>query len=209
MTGQEKERAAIARELHDEFGQMLTALHMDSAWMREHFKETDPLAAERALTMCTVIDKTIDEIRSLARRLRPGALDHLGLIDALEMHTADFEKRTGIICSFKHLKVPHLHDGLATTAYRIAQEALTNVARHSSADHVMVSLYTKESFLMLSVKDNGCGFDTQGLSGSYCLGILGMQERANLIGGSLKIISQPEHGTKVHFKANINAGEAR
>ncbi|MGB6012502.1 MAG: PAS domain S-box protein, partial [Desulfobacterales bacterium] len=91
MANQEKERSAIARELHDELGQILTALNMDSVWLHEHLKETDAKAARRALTMCELIDKTIEEVRSLAIRLRPGILDDLGLVDALEWYTADFE----------------------------------------------------------------------------------------------------------------------
>lgn len=204
IASQEKERSIIARELHDEFGQMLTALHIDSVWMQEHLKETDPKAAERALTMNNIIDKIFDEIRGLIFRLRPGVLDHLGLIDALEAHCADFEKRTGIACTFKHINVPQLHDTLATTAYRIAQEALTNTARHSYANHVNVTLQTENGILTLSVLDNGRGFNNQRLSETDCLSILGMRERANLAGGSLEIQSQPEKGTNVHFRAPIH-----
>ena len=131
MANQEKERSAIARELHDELGQVLTALRMDSVWMYERLKAPDPEAAERALTMCRLIDKNIEDVRGMAFRLRPGVLDDLGLVDALEWYTADFERRTEIACVFEHNDIPVLNENVSTAAYRIAQEALTNVARHA------------------------------------------------------------------------------
>ncbi len=106
MANQEKERKAIARELHDELGQVLTALRMDAVWLSDRLQAPDPKAGDRALAMCGLIDHTIDEVRGLATRLRPGVLDDLGLIDALDWYIADFEKRTGIACIFKHRQVP-------------------------------------------------------------------------------------------------------
>jgi signal transduction histidine kinase len=203
MASQEKERAAIARELHDELGQVLTALRMDSIWIREHIKENDPEVGERALTMSDLIDKTIDEVRAMAIRLRPGALDDLGLIAALDWYTDDFDKRTGIACRFKQQDVPAVSDIVATAAYRITQEALTNVARHAFATRVDVSLQTRDGDLILWIIDNGRGFNTQKLSDFDCLGIAGMRERASLVGGSLDIRSQPEKGTGVCFTVPI------
>lgn len=203
INGQEKERTAIARELHDELGQMLTALRMDSVWIRKHLEENDPEAAERALTMSALIDRTIDEVRAMAVRLRPGVLDDLGLIAALDWYTADFEKRTGIACSFKQQDMPVVSDIVATAAYRITQEALTNAARHSLATRVDVGLQTRDGLLVLWIIDNGRGFNTRELSDFDCLGIAGMRERAGLVGGSLKIRSRPEHGTEVYFTVLI------
>ncbi len=205
MASQEKERTAIARELHDELGQMLTALHMDSVWIRDHLREKDPEAGERALTMCSLIDKTIDEVQGMATRLRPGVLDDLGLIDALEWYTSDFEKRTGIACIFKHFSSPNIKDMLATASYRIAQEALTNVARHSFATHVDVSLQADNGVLTLSIVDNGGGFNTDELSDSTCLGIAGMRERASLVGGTLDIQSQLGKGAHVYFRVSMDS----
>jgi PAS domain S-box-containing protein len=204
INGQEKERTAIARELHDELGQMLTALRMDSVWIRKHLEENDPEAAERALTMSALIDRTIDGVRAMAVRLRPGVLDDLGLIDALEWYTSEFEKRSGIACIFKHQDVPHIDDVLATAAYRIAQEALTNVARHSFATQVDVILQTKNDILTLSVEDNGGGFHIQKLSESDSLGLAGIRERASLVGGTMDIQSQPGKGTHVYFTVPID-----
>uniref|UniRef100_A0A7C3SKE8 PAS domain S-box protein n=1 Tax=Desulfobacca acetoxidans TaxID=60893 RepID=A0A7C3SKE8_9BACT len=200
LASQEKERAAIARELHDELGQVLTALRMDAVWLLDRVKERDPKAAERASAMCQLIDNTIDEVRALATRLRPGVLDDLGLIEALEWYTSEFKRRTGIACTFKHRNVPRVENLIATAAYRIAQEAMTNVARHSFASQMHVTLQVKDGVLMLTVVDNGCGFDVRKLADSDCLGLAGMRERASLVGGSLEVHSQPGQGTRVCFK---------
>ena len=209
MANQEIERTAIARELHDELGQVLTALRMDSVWIRERLKETDSNAAERALTMCSLIDKTIKDVRSMAFRLRPGVLDDLGLVDALEWYTTDFEKRTDITCVFEHTNVPVTNDTVATASYRIAQEALTNVARHSFAGRVDVALGNDKGILTLAVVDNGRGFNALELSESECLGVAGMQERASLAGGILEVQSRPEKGTRVYFKVPINGQDSK
>jgi len=199
MDNQEKERTAIARELHDELGQVLTALRMDAVWMVDHLKLSDPKAALRALTMCQLIDKNIEDVRNMAIRLRPGVLDDLGLVDALEWYTADFEKRCGITCVFKHDRVPALDDTLATAAYRITQEALTNVARHSKADNVEVALRVQKQALTLTITDDGRGFEDENLSENECLGMAGMRERAALVGGTLQINSRPGKETRIHF----------
>jgi len=203
MRRQETERTAIARELHDELGQMLTALRMDAVWVRDHLKANDSRAAERLESMCRLIDKSIDEVQGMAIRLRPGVLDDLGLIEALEWYTTEFEKRSGIACIFSRGDVPAIKDVLATAAYRIAQEALTNVARHSFATHVDVGLELERGMLALTVADNGAGFNTGKLSDSECLGIAGMRERAGLAGGFLDIRSKAGEGTRVVFSVHL------
>jgi PAS domain S-box-containing protein len=205
MANQEKERSAIARELHDELGQVLTALRMDSVWMYDRLKKADPEASQRALTMCGLIDKNIEDVRGMAFRLRPGVLDDLGLVDALEWYTADFERRTEITCVFEHKDVPGLNEGISTAAYRIAQEALTNVARHASAGRVDVALKSKNGLLTLAVIDDGKGFNAQDLTlESEGLGVAGMRERATLVGGALEVHTQPKKGTQVYFKVPID-----
>lgn len=199
MDNQEKERTAIARELHDELGQVLTALRMDAVWLTDHLKTSIPKAALRALTMCNLIDKTIADVKGLAIRLRPNVLDDLGLVDALEWFTSDFETRYGITCVFKHHDVPVLGNTVATAAYRITQEALTNVARHADASCVEVSLWADKNNLKLRVVDNGCGFREDETPENECLGLVGMRERANLVGGLLQIKSRPGQGTRVKF----------
>ncbi|MGD9972936.1 MAG: PAS domain S-box protein [Desulfatirhabdiaceae bacterium] len=203
MNSQEKERAAIARELHDELGQVLTALRMDSVWMRDRLRLKDPDAFERAANMCVLIDKNIQDIRGIALRLRPRVLDDLGLVDALEWFTADFERRTGIACIFHPGSIRGLSDGVATAAYRIVQEALTNVARHSGATYAEVTLTQNDGKLNLSISDNGTGFQVQDMHEFEGLGIAGMRERASLIGGTIALISSSQEGTRLVFSAPV------
>ncbi|MFW5792580.1 MAG: sensor histidine kinase [Desulfohalobiaceae bacterium] len=106
MASQEQERASIARELHDELGQVLTALRMNTVWLRDRLKGVDHKGMQRIQSMCELIDSTISDVRNIATRLRPAVLDDLGLIDALDWFTTDFEKRTGIACVFSHANVP-------------------------------------------------------------------------------------------------------
>lgn len=199
IESQEKERYAIARELHDELGQVLTALRMDSVWIYERLKETDEKAALRALSMCDLVDKNIQDVRNMAIRLRPGVLDDLGLVDALEWYTSDFERRTGITCIFEHYNVPAISETVSTAAYRIAQEALTNVARHSGANRADVVLRVDNGTMTLQVADNGKGFSMPELAESEGLGVAGMRERAGLVGGLIQVQSSMENGAKILF----------
>jgi PAS domain S-box-containing protein len=199
MAGQEKERAYLARELHDELGQVLTALRMDAVWIRNRINLSDPTASSRALKMCELIDKTIEEVRGLAIRLRPGVLDHLGLVEAIEWYTADFEKRYDIICVFEHDDGPEIRGDIATAAYRITQEGLTNVARHASATRAKVTLSFDDGKLTLCIRDNGRGFEPDALGEAEGLGMTNMRERANLVGGFFDVESRPEGGTRICF----------
>lgn len=205
IANQEKERAGIARELHDELGQLLTALRMDAVWLQERFKQNDGKAAERAGAMCALIDTTIEEVRAMAIRLRPGVLDDLGLVDALEWYTSEFERRGSLACIFTHDAVPPVADNIATAFYRIAQEALTNVARHARANRVEMELRINNGLLELTVSDDGVGFNPEELSDSEVLGLAGMRERAGLVGGTLTIQSQPEKGTVVRLSVPTGA----
>jgi PAS domain S-box-containing protein len=203
MANQEKERSYIARELHDELGQVLTALRMDAVWFQERMKDADPLVAERAQAMCKLIDKTIEEVRLMAIRLRPGVLDNLGLVDALEWYSTDFERRTDVSCVFDHSEVPNIDENIAITAYRITQEALTNVVRHAAAKHVFVTLRSENGGLVLQVADDGSGFDEKLLQDAEGLGVAFMRERAVLVGGVLDVNASPENGTTVTFRVPL------
>lgn len=209
MDSQEQERAVLARELHDELGQLLTALRMDAVWLRDYLNREDGTAADRAESMCSLIDRTLDEVRAIAIRLRPGVLDDLGLIEALEWYTQEFDQRSGFACMFRHHDIPPIPDILATAAYRIAQEALTNVARHAEATHAEVELHIENHELVLEVVDDGKGFETKRIfSENDCLGIAGMRERAGLVGGVLDIHSHPGNGTRVCFHVPMDGNEA-
>ena len=207
MANQEKERAGIARELHDELGQLLTALRMEAVWLQERFKQSDIKAAERAGAMCALIDTTIEEVRGMAIRLRPGVLDDLGLVDALEWYTSEFERRGAIACIFTHDTLPPVTDNIATAAYRIAQEALTNVARHAGANRVEMDLRMENGLLVLTVCDDGVGFNPNALSDNEVLGLAGMRERAGLVGGALTIRSEPGKGAMIRLTVPLQPTE--
>jgi PAS domain S-box-containing protein len=203
MANQEKERAAIARELHDELGQVLTALRMDAVWLQSLIRKEGIKGEDRAAAMCDLIDTTIESVRGLAIRLRPGVLDDLGLVDALEWYTGEFERRAQIPCLFTYDEIPVIDETLATAAYRIAQEALTNVARHARASRAEVSLELEAGFLMLAVADDGQGFEVASLSEIEALGLAGMRERASLVGGTLNVVSTPSRGTRVCLRVRL------
>jgi PAS domain S-box-containing protein len=205
IASQEKERAAIARELHDELGQVLTALRMDSVWMSRRLEDQDPPAAQRARDMCRLIDKNIEDVRGMAIRLRPGVLDDLGLVAALEWYTTDLERRFEIICAFEHQAMPPIGDTVATAAYRIAQEALTNAVRHARAGEVSVTLQVLDAELHLTVTDDGRGFDIGAVSEAEGIGLAGMRERANLVGGRLRVRSTIGQGTEIRLEIPLPA----
>jgi PAS domain S-box-containing protein len=203
MANQEQERTAIARELHDELGQLLTALRMDAVWLQERLKDKDVKGAERAAAICTLVDTTIEEVRAMAVRLRPGVLDDLGLVEALELFTSEFERRVQIACIFTHNVMPAVDNAIATAAYRIAQEALTNVARHAGASRAEVRLQMEQETLVLNVWDDGRGFNPDALSQVRMLGLAGMRERAALVGGTLLVQSAPDQGTLVALRVPL------
>ncbi|MFZ7124916.1 MAG: PAS domain S-box protein [Desulfobacterales bacterium] len=204
MAGQEKERSAIARELHDELGQVLTALRMESVWIAKRLEKSDPTGARRALTMCQLIDRNIEDVRGMAIRLRPGVLDDLGLVAALEWYTTDFERRTEVTCLFEYDSIPAIGDAVATAAYRITQEALTNAVRHGAPSRCEVELSVDSQTLVLTVTDNGIGFNPSGLGEAEGIGLAGMRERANLVGGELMIQSAHGDGTHVRFSVPLD-----
>lgn len=204
MAAHENERRAVARELHDHLGQILTALKMDGVWLEKYLGPIDPDAANRAKRICSLIDDTITDVRAMAFRLRPGQLDDLGLVDALESLTRDFEKRSDVWFSFRHTKIPEINDTIATTLYRIAQEAITNALKHAKATEISVDLSAEEDgHILLIVEDNGCGFSSVGNKEYQGLGLTGMKERATLAGGTLEICSIIGQGTRIVCNLNL------
>jgi len=194
----EEERTFIAREIHDELGQQLTGLKMDISWLTKKMQQTDPELKFKAQEMLHLIDNTVKTVRRIATELRPGILDDLGLIAALQWQSQEFSKRTGIQCQFNtDLHDQHYDQNLATGIFRIFQESLTNVARHASAGKVSTSLSLSENELVLIVEDNGIGFKEIESQQPHGLGLLGMRERAHSLKGALIISSEPGVGTKV------------
>lgn len=196
ISSQEKERAAISRELHDELGQMLTALRMDSVWLEKQLRDCFPEAAERAAVLGQNIDKALDDVRTMSFQLRPGVLDDLGLVDALESLALYYEKRVDMSFVFEHDDLYHLEATASTAVYRIVQEALTNAVRHSRASQVEIRLFAENSTLCVEVTDDGQGF-APGESQNAGFGIAGMQERADLVRGQFRIDSAPNQGTRI------------
>ena len=202
IASQEREKELVARELHDHLGQVLTALRIDAVGIGKYLLEIDADAFERAKRMSVLIDDTIEDVRDMAYRLRPRVLDDLGLTDALESLVSDFEKRSNVSCVFKHGDIPEIDKTLATALYRIGQEALTNSLRHSNATTILVELRTQFEAVVLTIEDDGCGFDlnTKDKNG---FGLEGMRERANLVGGKLSIITSRSQGTKITCNVKI------
>jgi len=191
----EEERAHIAREIHDELGQVLTGLKMEVTWLAKRLKDK-PLI-EKTDSMCKLIDTTVQTVRKIATGLRPEMLDDMGIIAAVGWQAKEFQKRTGIRCRAKLPPEVKLDIDISTTMFRIFQEILTNVARHSRATRVDIELLLNEERIGLEVVDNGVGIADDDLNGKKSLGLLGMHERALLFGGEVRITGTPGHGTRV------------
>ncbi len=193
---QESERRRLALELHDELGQSLTAIKINLQ-SQARFRATSPEAL--GLENIRIIDDALQQVRRLAMALRPSMLDDLGLAPALRWLAEQAAERSAFDLQFRALmSTERLASDIETTFFRIAQEALTNISRHARASQVEVVLQRSERGLVMSLHDNGCGFDPEASRGlavaGASLGLLGMQERAMLIGASLSIESSPGRG---------------
>jgi len=197
-TIREDERAFIAREIHDELGQQLTALKMDASWLNKKIAASDPQTTERISSMLSLIDETVKTVRRIASDLRPGILDDLGLIAALEWQSTEFEKRTGVKLNF-HTAIPEieLDKKCAIGVFRVYQEVLTNVARHAHANLVETNIEVVGNTFKMSVKDNGKGFDANEAKNKNTLGLIGINERVAMLNGTLELESHINKGTRV------------
>lgn len=194
----EEERIRIAREVHDELGQALTGLKLELTWLARRLPESRKPLLDKARSMATRIDETIQATRRIATELRPGILDAAGLLAALEWQAAEFQHRTGIACQVKAAAHDALWDqDLNTAFFRIFQEALTNIMRHAEATEVNVRLAEAGEFLVLEVKDNGRGISETEIHNTRSIGLLGMRERAALLGGEVRVRGAPGKGTTV------------
>ena len=192
----EEERTSIAREIHDELGQQLTVMKMDVSWLKKEVGIKNESVNIRLKELIGMLDETVKSVRRISSQLRPSLLDDLGLAAAIEWQLQEFEKKSGIITRFitstTEIKLPI---DIKTALYRIFQESMTNVARHSKAKNVRVNLSAKNNKLILSITDDGKGFDKREIADKKTLGILGMKERTSMIGGIYKIESIPGNGT--------------
>jgi signal transduction histidine kinase len=194
----EEERIHIAREMHDELGQLLTGFKMDVSWLRKRLDGADDQALREKLEgMMALSDEAVRFVRKVAAELRPSMLDDLGLIPALEWHSREFEKRFNIEVEFQsHVEELKITSLVATGLFRMYQESLTNVARHSGAKKVSAILDVTDDNIYLSIADDGKGFNADKAE-QKTLGLLGMKERAIMIGGKLEIRSEPGKGTTI------------
>lgn len=195
----EEERTRISREVHDELGQALTGLKMDLAWVSGHLPRNDRVLQPKLKAMSCGIDATINTVRRISTELRPGILDSLGLVAAIEWQAAEFQKRTGIQCVATSEVSETLWDQDITTAFfRIFQETLTNIIRHANATRVDVHLAADaRGCLVLTVQDNGRGITRAEANNTRSIGLIGMRERAALVGGEISFHGAPGKGTTV------------
>lgn len=199
----EQERTAVAREIHDELGQMLTGLKMDLTWLLEGFGDR-AAARERIGGMLELADRGIEAVRSLAARLRPAVLDDIGLVAALEWLAADFAKHSGVACECEvPAEEPVLSPECATAVFRIAQEAFTNVTRHAGASRAWLR-FTCGDAITLQVRDNGAGITEEQVSNVHSIGVIGMRERAGALGGHVDIQPGAERGTVVILRIPLS-----
>ncbi len=201
---QEEERIRIAREVHDELGQSLTALKMDVALLRSLLPD-QPDVEHRISSITNLVNTTIRSIQRISSELRPSALDDLGLAAAIEWQAREFESRSGVECAL-HLPAGPLpiSASRSTALFRIFQETLTNVARHSKASQVVVRLGLEQGRVVLTVMDDGVGFADAAVENVRSLGIMGMMERATLVGGHFEISSLPGGGTSIRAAVPID-----
>jgi two-component system, NarL family, sensor histidine kinase UhpB len=195
LDAQEDERARVARDLHDEVNQSLTGLllHLEAAR-----RDAPPDLVPELTETKALASRAMDELLSVARQLRPTALDDLGLTAALAAHVADLERRTGIETSFEAVDdASGIDPESQLVLYRVAQEALSNAARHAGAEHIRVRVRRAGPRVELTVSDDGRGFSFDDAEGG--LGIAGMRERALLVGGEVEIESRPGTGTTVRL----------
>jgi PAS domain S-box-containing protein len=194
----EEEQRRIAREIHDELGQSLTALRLDLAWLASRLGSRRAELRERVEQMLHGTDEAIENLRRVAAELRPAVLEDLGLAAAIEWLVQRFAAQTGIPCQIEgDLADDSVDPERAVVAYRILQEALTNVARHAQARNVIVTARISRQTLMLEVQDDGRGISSAEISNSRSLGLVGMRERAIALGGTVSIIGAPGRGTIV------------
>jgi len=204
----EKERTDLARELHDSLGQALTGIKVQASLLQKALN-AEPTTAireakEKLTEMNSLLGETISAVKSLSTELRPGVLDKFGLRAAIEWQTKEFARRTGIECEFKIARRKlSLSNEISTALFRILQEGLNNIARHSQAKRVKLSLSISKSTVCLTISDNGKGITAQQIADPNSLGLLGISERAESLGGSVEIKGEPDRGTKIKVRVPL------
>ena len=201
----EEERTRIARKIHDDMGQALTALKIDLTWLNKKLTDDQPLIREKLQSMVTLINETIETVHNLSEDLRPGILDDFGLSAAIEWQAEEFQKRTGIECRINLASdESNLSKEKSTNLFRIVQESLTNVIRHANATKVEINLSEKDGRLLLEVADNGKGITKAAVTNPKSFGLIGIKERVHSLGGEVDISGTPNAGTRLKVKMPIS-----
>jgi signal transduction histidine kinase len=206
LMAQEEERARVSRELHDELGQVLTALRLELGWLEKRIPATQESETGVLRNTVVLVEQATEELRRMCRGLRPPLLDDLGLEPAVMLLVTELQGRTDLDVSLESSmeeKNTHVSKEVALCTYRILQESLTNISRHAQASKVRISLATTPDALTLSVIDDGAGFDRSALGKLQGWGLEGMQERARLVGGSVDIQTARGKGTRIFFRAPL------
>ncbi len=209
QTLREEERKRIALEIHDELGQALTGVKMEIHLLNRQINEIENSAkavqaSEKTRDLLHLIDTTVQTVRRIATELRPPILDDLGLVAAIEWQAQEFQRRTGISCVLSvNVESIELDSEFTTAVFRIFQETLTNITRHAEAYTIEVNLKKSDDKLILRVEDDGRGIQIDIINGNGSLGILGMRERARLIGGELAVFNGEKNGTIVMLTAPL------
>lgn len=203
----EEEKARLARELHDELAQSLTALKMDTIWVRDHASIVSESVTAKLTEMAEMLDRTVAATRRMAADLRPLMLDDLGLVPAIEWLASSFMQRYGVPCilSVNDEMALELPEPYATAVFRIVQESLNNIAKHAAASQVIVTLEKTLDTVRLRVRDDGCGFFSDSARKPQALGLMGLRERAQLLGGRVAIHSVCGKGTSVEVSIPVKS----
>jgi PAS domain S-box-containing protein len=196
----EAERARLAREVHDVLGQELTGLKMDVAWVSRRLGQSQDVVAARLQSMLARLDSMMGTVRRIATELRPGALDDLGLCEAIEGHVREFRARSGIAVELALELAVAVDKPRSTALFRILQELLTNVARHAGATRVRIALRVEHDTVSLRVDDDGVGITMAQVSSSSSLGLLGIRERSLAFGGECRVEGAPRRGTSIEVR---------
>jgi signal transduction histidine kinase len=208
QSAREEEQKQIARELHDELGGALTGIKYDLLWLGKHTAMKRDVK-KRYQAVRAMVDMTTKTVQRISSGLRPKILDTVGLAAAVEWHIREFTKRTSIEATLQQTdQLPSMDDTVATGVYRIIQEALTNVARHSEATRAEVAVRLNNGELQVEITDNGKGVDQAMIVHPESLGILSMQERARMLGGKIIFTSNPGKGTRVVLTAPIRGNQS-
>jgi signal transduction histidine kinase len=198
QAAREEERKSIAREIHDELGQVLTTMKLELSLLREEVLHDVTAATQRIQSLEETVDETIHSVKRIITKLRPGLLDDLGLTAAIEWQANEFQRRTGIVCEV--LTDPDerkINTEISTAIFRIFQETLTNITRHSKATRVTVNLIQAEDVLELQIHDNGRGITPEEINDPKSFGLIGMRERAQYWQGAVEIKGEPNLGTTI------------